>query len=37
MEYINEIVLTEEQIERYTKELESDKWREFYNERISLW
>ena len=35
MNYIKDIVLTEEQKERYTKELESDNWQKYYEERTT--
>jgi hypothetical protein len=33
LKYIADIVLTEEQIERYTKELASDEWKIHYEKR----
>jgi len=33
LKLIKDIVLTNEQVERYTKELASDNWKTYYNKR----
>jgi len=37
MKYIKDIVLTKDQVERYTKELASDTWKKYYKDRNYGW